>query len=147
MVGHMFNPDLSVGIGWQRDGEIVCGAAFTDYNGININMHIAKLDGETFPPTFIAAIFDYPFNQVGVRRMTGLIPESNAASIAFAERVGGVREGVLRDGARDGNLVIYGLLRSEADRWLTASFARRLKRQGGSDGRNLQGQPVAAATA
>lgn len=137
VLGNKFNLDTSEGIGWLRGGNIVMGAAFTDYNGANINMHIALVKGERFSPTFVAAIMDYPFNQSGVKRVSGLIDESNEQSRRFAEHLGAVQEGVLRDALPNGNLVVYGLLKAAAQRWLTASYSQRL-RSGGLNGQSVQ---------
>ena len=116
-----------VGIGFACGGEIVMGAVFNNYTPANIHMHIALKDGVKFSPTFVAAIMDYPFKQLGVRRVTGLIAEDNAASRRFAEGLGARFEGVLQDALPDGNLVVYGLLKEQAKHWLTALYQRRLK--------------------
>lgn len=138
VIGNQFNLNSCEGIGWARGGEIIMGAAFTDFNGASINMHIALVKGERFTPTFVAAMLDYPFNQAGVKRITGLINENNRASRRFAEHLGAVQEGILRDAAQNGNLVVYGLLKADAQKWLTASYSQRL-RAGGSNGRIVQG--------
>lgn len=138
VLGISFNLNSAEGIGWAKDGSIVMGAAFTDFNGASINMHIALVKGERFTPTFVAAMLDYPFNQAGVKRITGLVNEHNRASRRFAEHLGAAQEGILRDAAPNGNLVVYGLLKADARKWLTASYSQRL-RAGGSNGRTVQG--------
>lgn len=130
--------DTTQGIGWARNGNIVMGAMFNNYNGASIHMHIAKLHGESFSPTFIAAIMDYPFRQLGVKRVTGLVAENNHVSRRFAQHLGARMEGVLQDALPDGNLLVYGLLRKDANRWLTALYSQRLGAGGINGQRNIQ---------
>lgn len=131
------------GIGWARGGKIVMGAMFNNYiKGGSIHIHIARLPEARLVPTFVAAIVDYPFNQLGVRRMSAFIAEDNAPSRALAEHLGGRQEAVLQDALPSGNLVLYGLLRKDAEQWLTAAYSQRL-RVGGSDGKREQPAPSA----
>ena len=60
------NFGTDVGIGWQKDGEIVAGVAYANWNGPNVECHIAS-DGSKkwLARQFLWAIFDYPFNQLG----------------------------------------------------------------------------------
>ena len=130
------NKQLSVnlgegaGIGFTRNGEIIMGSVFNNYNTASIHMHIALKEGERLSPTFVAAIMDYPFRQLGVKRITGLIAETNIASRRFAEHLGFKFEGLLQDAIPSGNLVMYGLLKEQGDHWLTALYQRRLKPTG-----------------
>jgi len=129
-------------IGWESNGEITAGAIFYNWNKVNINMHIAIAG--PISPTFIAAIMDYPFNQLGCRRITGMVAENNAKSRRFSEHLGATVEGVLQDAIEDGNLLVYGLLRKDAGTWLTAYYSRKL---GARDGRRIrQGQFSATGT-
>ncbi len=146
VVGGRHDLAQSEGIGYARDGNIVMGAMFSNYNGAQIHMHIALTRGVPMAPTFVAAIMDYPFVQIGVKRVTGMIFEDNEPSCRFAEHLGARKEAVLQDYLPTGNMVIYGLLREDAQKWLTASYAQRL-RAGGPHGRIVQRQPLAAASA
>jgi hypothetical protein len=51
----------SQAIGWEKDGKIVAGVIYEDWNGQSIVCHIAIMGNIT--PTFLAKIFDYPFRQ------------------------------------------------------------------------------------
>jgi hypothetical protein len=123
-------------IGWKRKGVLIAGAVFEKHNGANVYMHIA-LDGTFIPPTFMAAIMDYPFNQLKVKRITGIIADSNEASKEFARHLGARLEGVMVDALPNGNLCIYGLLRKDACRWLIEPLQRRLGAYRGH--RSIQG--------
>ena len=117
----------STGIGWRRRGRLVAGLVFEGYNRVNIFVHIAKLRGEPMPVELIAAMFDYPFRQLKVRRISALIANGNRQSKRFAKKLGGRLEGVMEDASEDGDLCIFGLLRKDAEKWLTEPYRRRLE--------------------
>ncbi|GGY04874.1 GNAT family N-acetyltransferase [Paludibacterium paludis] len=64
-----------------------------------------------------SAMLDYGFGELGLNRSEAGVDPGNAASIALLERLGFVREGVLREhwavGDTLADSVIYGLLRRE----------------------------------
>ena len=88
---------VSEGVGWGTQRELFCGIAYTGWNGPNVWFHVAIVRGARMTPTFWAAAMDYPFNQLGVKRISGLIDERNADSRAFATHMGARVEGVLQD--------------------------------------------------
>lgn len=114
------------GIGWQRGGEIICGAVYEGYNGANVYVHIAKMHGVKFPAAFIAAFVDYPFNQLRVRRMSAMIPSINEPSQEFAQKLGATLEGRMPEAVENGDLLVFGLLRRDAAKWLSEPYQRRL---------------------
>ena len=122
--------DKTAGVGWaEPDGTITIGAAFYNYTTYNMYVHLAMLPGHHLTPTFIAAFLDYPFKQAKVHRLTGLIPRKNKAGRSFAKALGATYEGCLRECLDGGDhLYIFGMLSTEAERWLTAPYQRRLRR-------------------
>lgn len=62
---------------------------------------------------FLNLLYDYIFKQLGCVRVTALIDASNETAIKQAERVGFKREGCLRDGAEDGDVYLYGMLKKD----------------------------------
>lgn len=112
----------SVGLGWKRNGEIVCGVVYTDYSGTNINMHTAS-DGTKrwLTREFLRVVFDYPFNQLKVKRVTALVPQGNFAARKFDEHLGFIKEATLADAEPTGDLIVY-VMRKENCRWLNANL-------------------------
>lgn len=110
------NFGCAVGIGLQRNGELVAGVVYNDYNGKNINAHIA-VDGARLNRQFVWTIFDYPFNQAKVDRVTCLIGEGNSKSIHLCERFGFTQETRLEAAHPSGDLLVYRMWRHEC-RWL-----------------------------
>lgn len=93
------------GIGLSRGGKIAAGVAYTDFNQRNIFVHVA-CDGP-LTRKFLWTICDYPFNQLGVERVTGMIPAAHRNALDFAERIGFKYEATLENAHPKGNLLIY----------------------------------------
>lgn len=132
-LGIAIDIETTVGVGWsEADGTLTQGAAFYNYSGHdggrNLFVHVALLPGHRMVPTFLAAMMDYPFNQAKVHRLTGLIARSNFLGCALARSLGGTLEGCLRECLANDDLLVYGLVQPQAERWLTAPYQRRLRR-------------------
>lgn len=109
------NFGCAVGIGWEHAGQIVAGVAYNDYNGPNINAHIAITGAMT--KTFLHTIFDYPFNQAKVKRITGLVGSGNEKGNNINLRLGFIEETRLKDCHPTGDMIVY-VMRRENCRWL-----------------------------
>lgn len=108
---------LSQGIGWLKDGCLVAGVVYNEYNHVNINMHVAAVGKNWLRREFLWAAFDYPFNQCGVKRITAFIEDENKAAIKFDEHLGFKYEARMKDAYINGDILIY-VLRREDCRWL-----------------------------
>lgn len=106
-----FRPDAYT-IGLEREGEIVAVVVFDTFYDTDCQMHIAS-DGTRawMNKSLLLAAFAFPFVQLGLKRLTGMVPESNTEALAFDEHIGFVREGYHPDAADDGAMVSLGLLR------------------------------------
>ena len=100
-------------------GEILAVAAFDNYNKANINMHIAAVPGKSWlNREFLWYCFFYPFEQLKVRRVTGIVAASNLQARKFDENLGFTLEATLKDAHPDGDLLVYKMTRDQC-RWLT----------------------------
>ena len=52
------------------------GVIFSNYTGESIAMHSAAWDQHWINRDMLFVIFDYPFNQLGVKRMFGQVPRT-----------------------------------------------------------------------
>jgi RimJ/RimL family protein N-acetyltransferase len=97
------------------DAVIQAAVIYEGYSPKNICMHVAAIDGKAWlNRAFLKAAFEYPFNQLKVERVTGLVPDSNEAAKRFDEHLGFKREGIMRGASDDGSdMIVYGMLRSE----------------------------------
>lgn len=115
------NPDwgewyTAIGLGDQ--GKIIAGVIYHNYRPpTNMEISIATDTPRWATRGNLRMFFHYPFEQLGVTRLTAITGRKNAKVRRFNERLGFVKEGVLRQAYVDDDAVIYGLLRSEC-RWL-----------------------------
>lgn len=108
----------ATGIGWLKNGRIVAGVCYTDYNGVNVSMHVAAEGKNWLRREYLWACFDYPFNQLKVNRITGLVGEGNTQARKFDEHIGFTLETTLAGAHPTGDLLVYRMFRSEC-RWLS----------------------------
>ena len=107
-----------IGIGVEKEGKIVAGVIFSDYNGANICMHVRSDKSKKWlSREYLNAIFDYAFNVANVTRITGLVSEDNEEAQRFDEHVGFQLETRLKDAHPKGDLLIYRMYRNEC-RWI-----------------------------
>ncbi len=101
-------------LGLIKNDELVAGVIYNNFGSTNVYLHIGAEDGcRWLNKEFLFAVFDYPFNQLGMRRITALVREKNKRARLFVENLGFVSEGRMRKFFRDGDGVIYGMLREE----------------------------------
>lgn len=103
----------AVGIGVEQGGKILGAITLDQFNGANINMHVAAVSGNWLTPEFLWYMFHYPFEILSVKRVTGLICASNLHAQKFAEKFGFRLEAVLKDASPKGDLLIYVMFKHE----------------------------------
>lgn len=113
-----FGPCVAIGIG--RGGELIAGAVYSDYQPCYRSMQFSMA---ATTPTWavratISALLEYPFRQLGVGRLTTLTRSSNTRALRLNTGLGFVREGVIRQGFGDEDMIVMGLLRNDAERWI-----------------------------
>ena len=103
-----------IGIGWAKNGQLVAGVAYADWNGQNVVCHIAS-DGSRrwLTREYLWTIFDYPFNQLGCKRITVCVGQGNAASTRFVRHLGFTLEAQLEGAHPTGALLIFRLFRQD----------------------------------
>ncbi len=120
--GGTWVPGRGTAIGKRRCGRIVAGVLYEDWNGANVSCHI-RGEGNWASRDFLRIIFDYPFNQLGVRRITCLVDSANTVSNHFVTRLGFSLECSLAEATPRGNLNIYRMKRDEC-RFLRSPYGQ-----------------------
>lgn len=117
-----------VGIGWAKHGKIVAGVAYANWNGVNVECHIAS-DGSKrwLTREYLSAIFGYPFCQLGVNRITVCVGEGNTESNRFVKHLGFELECQLTGAHPTGALLIYRLWKQDCRFLNTDSRVRNEK--------------------
>jgi len=100
-------------------GRVLAGVVYSEFrNGVDIRVSIASNGPGWASRGVLRALFDYPFNQLGVIRITCLIADDNVKSQTLCEKLGFVPEGIhprAWDGKKD--VISFGLLR-ETCKWI-----------------------------
>jgi RimJ/RimL family protein N-acetyltransferase len=110
-------------IGVAVDGKLIAGAVFTNYrelaHGKDIEVSFAADSPRWATRQNIRSIFSYPFTQLNCVRLTTIVSRKNKRARKLDVGLGFKLEGMVRKGY-DGkyDAAVYGMLRSEADRWL-----------------------------
>lgn len=103
-------------IGWVSKGRLTAGVLYCEWNGANVVVHMAG-EGNFLTRKYLYTIFDYPFNQLKVKRVTLPIASSNKKAIRFVKHLGFELEATLQDAHPSGDLLLFKMTRDEC-RWL-----------------------------
>ena len=110
-------------IGWEKDGRLVAGVVYAQWNGPNVVCHIASDRSRRWATReYLWTIFDYPFSQLKCKRITVEVGEGNYDSRRFVEHLGFKLEATLAGAHPTGELRIYRLWRDEC-KYLKAPYA------------------------
>jgi hypothetical protein len=105
------------------DGErLVAGTIYDQYNGASCCIHVAGEYQGWLTKPFLWTAFAYPFLQLKVRKLIGLVSSSNEKSRKFQERLGFRLEAALKDAHPDGDLLVYTMTKDQC-RWLNIKVA------------------------
>lgn len=114
-------------IGIEKDGELIAGLVYFCYRHPNIEMAIASTSPYWANRFTLYHIFYYPLVFLNCQRVTVMVDSTNQKSISLVERLGFVREGLLRQARPDCDVLVYGMLKTEC-RWLSYGKEKRAKR-------------------
>jgi len=107
------------GIGLEKDGELIAGALYEGYNGHNVWAHLVGEPGRRWMNRqFLWYGFHYPFNEMGVKRISGYVDASNTDARRLNEHFGYQEEARLKGAAKDGGDVILYVMWRENCRFL-----------------------------
>lgn len=116
-----FNADE--GIGLEKDGEMVAGVVYEDWNGASFVCHIVVQGVMT--PSYLRAIFHYPFEYCGATKLIAPVPQSNEESVRFVRKLGFQEEARLLDAHPDGSVLLFTMKRDQC-RFIGAKHGQRL---------------------
>lgn len=103
--------------GIEMRGEMIAGVVIHQINGANAFCHIAIDKPTKTLYQLFNVVCDYCFRQLGLNRITGLVPSNEEDIIKFDMRLGFSIEFIMRDAAPGADLV--GLvMRADKCPWL-----------------------------
>ena len=116
--------DNNTSLGQIAGSKIIAGVSYQSWNKASIIASIA-VEG-LMTPTYLAAIFHYPFIYLGVTKIICQVAESNLNSIKLAEKLGFRLEAQLLDAHPDGSLLIYTMTKEQC-RFIGEKYVKRLR--------------------
>lgn len=113
----VWHPGAGTAIGRiGSDGQMIGGVMYENCNGNSVTMHVAGV-GNWLNRRMLWMCFDYPFRQLGVKRIVAPVYAGNARCRKFVERLGFELEAILQDAHKQGDLCIYKMT-ADTCRWL-----------------------------
>lgn len=113
MVGDM---PFSVLASVSPTGDFLGAVLYTNYRDESIEMSCAGTPGWMTKGN-LRGFFGFPFGDLMCRRITGIVHRKNKTARKINERLGFKLEGVCRHGFKDGDAMIYGMIKKEC-RWI-----------------------------
>jgi RimJ/RimL family protein N-acetyltransferase len=80
-------------------------------------MHVAAIDDNWISKDLLWAVFDYPFNKLGVSVILATVSSNNKEALKLDRHLGFLDKAYIEDAHLDGDLVILAM-RRENCRWL-----------------------------
>lgn len=98
----------------EATGKPLAGVIYDAYNGAIVMAHIWVEDMFTPSRDWIAAIFDYPFNKLGVKKIIGQVNSLNEEAVRLDEHFGFELECKIPEFYEAGaSLLVYSMNRSQ----------------------------------
>ena len=103
--------DSMTAIGDVKDGVLIAGFAFENWNSNNLWGH-SRIDASPGKQFWIETA-DYIFNQCGVKRFSATVEASNKEAIKLNLHIGFEIDAVLKDAGKTGDLLVMVLWRDK----------------------------------
>lgn len=102
----------------RKDGALMGGVIYSNFRELPFGGHSIEMDCAGEPGWLTKAtlkvFFRYPFNQLGVVRITTMVAKANKRARTLNERLGFKQEGCIRNGMGGGkDMIVFGMLRSD----------------------------------
>lgn len=114
---------LGTAIGLEKDGELIAGVLYDGYNGNSVCMHVAAVGKRWMTKEYLRVCFDYPFKQLKVKKILGVVDSMNIDARRFDEHLGFELEAVIAGAGQKGDMLIYSMT-PERCRFLSMKPAR-----------------------
>lgn len=116
-VSGFFTPGFDHAFVSYRDGARAGGFALCGYLGAAMSVHMAGRDPRWCSRDLLWMVFDYAFNQLGLRKLVAPVASTNTIALEQDLRAGFRLEARIRDAYPDGDLLLLTMTRENC-RWL-----------------------------
>ena len=121
-------PTETVCIGQEVDGQLAAVVGYCSFMPKACQMHVAAVGEVNWASRdLLWAVFDYPFNKLGVSVIIGQINADNESALRLNRHLGFKEIAKIADAHMDGDLVIMTMRREDC-RWLDIKCPLRTAR-------------------
>jgi RimJ/RimL family protein N-acetyltransferase len=106
-------PETTQCIGQLKDGNLVAVAGYTNFMPKACEIHIGSVGEHWANKDFIWAVFDYPFNKLGLSVILGQICADNTDALKLNRHLGFKVVAEIPDAHMSGDLVIMAMKKEE----------------------------------
>ena len=118
-----FDPNRSTAIGLERDGKIVAGTVYENWNGRSVVCHIAW---ERVTPAYMAAVYDYAYNVANVDKIIGPISSNHTRALALVSKMGFSEEARIKGAAHDAGDIVLMTQTPDKCRYLEPRYGQKI---------------------
>ena len=112
--GGTYVPGAGTYIGLERNGNLCAVVGYEDFNGASVRMHVAAENGRRWMvKDYLWFCFYYPFEQLGVKQIIGLVSSANKQAFDFDMNLGFKHVATVPNACPDGDMLILTMNRAE----------------------------------
>jgi len=111
-------PSDAVCLGQVIDGKLRAVVVYYNFQGKSCQTHICSTGKHWMSKEYLWAMFDYPFEKLGLKVILAVIAGNNEKSLKLSRKLGFKDVAKIPDAHNDGDLVIL-TMRPDECRWLT----------------------------
>jgi L-amino acid N-acyltransferase YncA len=111
-------PNDAICLGQVINGKLRACVVYCNFQGKSCQTHICSTGKHWMSKEYLWAMFDYPFEKLGLKVILAVIAGSNEKSLKLSRKLGFKDVAKIPDAHDDGDLVIL-TMRPDECRWLT----------------------------
>ena len=116
-VGKFEYPQETACIGQEKDGKLIAVLGYNNLTPNSCQIHVASTDVYWLNKDLLFAIFDYPFNKLGVKVILAPIYKGNNKSLNLCRKLGFEQVADIPYGHPEGDLIVVAMKRNQC-KWL-----------------------------
>lgn len=116
-VGKFEYPQETACIGQEKDGKLIAVLGYNNLTPNSCQIHVASTDVYWLNKNLLFAIFDYPFNKLGVKVILAPIYKGNTKSLNLCRKLGFEQVADIPYGHPEGDLIVVAMKRNQC-KWL-----------------------------
>ncbi len=113
MTGGTYYAGSGQGIGLEKNGELIAGVLYDNCNGRSVQMHVAAIGKNWLNREYLRVCFDYPFNQLKVLKLIGLVDSENSEALRFDRHLGFETEAIIKNAGRRCDMHILSMTKDQ----------------------------------